>query len=151
MSFSFVKQSNPSDFPLHIYIGKGEDKDMRIVAKIPNSVWIPRIEERLVVPVFNNENKIVASYLLKVELVVHDLAGCIVNIFCKKLKILKNTNPKDSNYTHSITDIWDELEAKIQTRIESNPILHSYNESVDVDVDDELDELESLRRQLDNL
>ncbi|WP_375491111.1 hypothetical protein [uncultured Nostoc sp.] len=76
---------NPIEFPLCIYLGKGDDKDMRLITKFPNSSWVPRMSERLVLP--KGERSGATEWLLvTVDLVVHDLVGQVVNVFCEKIK-----------------------------------------------------------------
>lgn len=76
---------NPTEFPLYIYQGIGDDKDMRLITKFPNSLWVPRMGERLVLPK-GERSRATEWFLVTVELVVHDLVGQVVNVFALEIK-----------------------------------------------------------------
>ena len=103
---------NPTEFPLYLYIGKGNDKNMRLITKFSNSLWVPRMSERLVLP--KGERSSATEWLLvRVELVVHDFVGQVVNVFCEKIK-----SGAISRKEQDLDDLFERFEAASQENLD---------------------------------
>ena len=156
MSLSSVRKDSPRDFLLRIFVRDDESTKLQLIAKLPNSKWVPRIGEKLIIPILDKFSKMVGSRKLIVKDVTYDLVDDGVYIVCEKISIELNEKFKNSYSTPSVIDVWDELEVKASRKTPGRvtpelPDLESQFTKLD-NSESELDnELESLKRQLENL
>lgn len=71
---------NPQDFPLHIFAAIGEDVEFAV--ELPTSRWIPRVGERLILPLRDEENNIDYEWGFIVKEVIYDFVDQVVEVFC---------------------------------------------------------------------
>ncbi|MEA5618465.1 hypothetical protein VB711_11545 [Cronbergia sp. UHCC 0137] len=78
-------KDNPTYFPLRIFLREyiGETKKLTILVTLPNSIWIPRVGEKLVLPRLHHFSG-TPSQVLKVEDVFYRFDDAAVCIICEK-------------------------------------------------------------------
>jgi hypothetical protein len=156
MGLSSVRKDSPRDFLLRIFVRDDESTKLQLIAKLPNSKCVPRIGEKLIIPILDKFSKTVGSRKLIVKDVTYDIVDDGVYIGCEKISIEVTEKFKNSYSTPSVIDTWDEPEVKASRKTQGLvsselPNLESQFAKLE-NSESELDnELESLKLQLENL